>query len=126
MSDEIRNRILKGDDRPREAVDVSEYWPEVGTVYVSVMTGADRDSYEWHIKDAVQNKDSVMSLLLVRCITDEHGSRIFRDEDVSALGSKNWKALDRLWDAAQRINKLSKAEQKEIEKNSEAPVGSGS
>jgi hypothetical protein len=122
----LRETILHANDRQREAVDVSEFWPEVGTVYVSVMTGSDRDSWEWSYDDARKAKSDLVSLYLVRCITDETGARIFNDDDVSALGAKNWKALDRLWDAARRLNKMSQAEQEAIEKNSATPVGNAS
>lgn len=125
-NEDVRNTILHLDDRPREPVDVSEFWPSIGTVYISVMQGLDRDRYEWLLSEAYEKKDDVTALLLVRCITDESGNRIFTDEDAPALSVKNWKALDKLWNIARRVNRLSPDELKGIEKNSGTPDGNDS
>jgi hypothetical protein len=123
---DIRKEILDADDRTREEVDVSEYWPTVGKVWVSVMECGDRDSWECLVADAVTSKKHIRALLLVRCITDETGKRIFTDDDLSALSSKNWKALDHCYDVAVRLNKLSDDDLETIEKNSEGASGDAS
>ncbi len=114
----IRESILATHDRTTESVDVSDVWPEVGTVKVSVMSGDDRDSYEWKMRAALDSKDgTVTTLLLVRCIVDERGVRIFNDDETAVLGGKSWKVLDKLWDVARRLNKLRDEDTKELEKN---------
>ncbi len=114
----IRESILSTKDRNAEVVDVSDVWPEVGTVRVSVMSGDDRDSYEWLMRSALDSKSgTVTTLLLVRCIVDDQGQRIFKDDETAALGAKSWKVLDKLWDVARRLNKLRDEDTKELEKN---------
>ena len=113
-------------DRKREAVDVSEFWPEVKTVYAAVMDGTSRDSWECSVRDALNTKKDLTALYLVRCLEDESGVRIFTDEDVTALGSKNWQALDKLYDVAVRLNKTSRQQLDELEKNSGGPTGTSS
>lgn len=130
----VREDIFAIDDRTREAVDVSEWWPTigtgwwdaVGTVWVSVMECGDRDSWECGVAEIVGSKRNIRAFLLVRCITDEKGSRLFTDEDVSALSSKNWKCLDKLYDVAVRLNKLTDHDLETIAKNSEGADGAGS
>lgn len=113
----LKESILNVSDRAREAVDVSEFWPEVGNLYVQVMSGRDRDQYEWKMQESFKAKGDVVAPLLVRCLTDENGQRIFEDDDVSLLAQKNWRALDRLFDAARKINGMGLSNQKELAKN---------
>ncbi len=122
----LKDAILKAVDRKREAVDVSEFWPEAKTVYIAVMDGTARDSWECNVRDALNEKKDLTALYLVRCLEDENGARIFTDEDVTALGSKNWQALDKLYDVAVRLNKTSRAALEELEKNSVGPTGTSS
>ncbi len=121
--EDVRSKILHARDRAREEVDVSEFWPEVGTLGVSVMGGNDRDSWEYPRNKLIDESKPLVGPFLVKCITDETGEKIFKEEDAEALGAKNWKALDKLFDVGWRINKLSKAEKEDIEKNSAAPAG---
>ncbi len=104
-------------------VDVSRFWPEVGKVLVGVMTGMDRDNWE-----ALATKGGqIVAPFLVRSIFDpETKARIFKDEDAEALAAKSWLALEALWGPAREVNKVTRAEQELIEKNSEAPAGNAS
>ncbi len=121
--DDIRSKILHAQDRPAKEVDVSDFWPEVGSVLVGVMTGTDRDNWERLAAEG----GLIVGPFLVRCILDPTTKeRIFKDEDADALAAKSWLALDRLWGPAREINKVTKAEQDKIEKNSEAPAGNAS
>ena len=117
----IRESILATKDRATEVVDVSDVWPEVGKVRISVMSGDDRDSYEWAMRNVLDNKrGTVTAILLVRCIVDEHNQRLFQDDETAVIGAKSWKVLDRLWEVARRLNKLRDEDTKELEKNSAA------
>lgn len=113
----LKESILNVGDRARKAVDVSEFWPDVGSLYVQVMSGRDRDRYEWLMQDAIKSKTEITALLLVRCLCDENGQRVFEDEDAPLLAQKNWRALDELWDAARQINGMGVNNQKELAKN---------
>jgi hypothetical protein len=122
----VREDIFSEDDRAREAVDVSKWWKKNATVWISVMECGDRDSWECGIADVVGSKRHIRAFLLVRCITDEKGAREFKDEDVEALSAKNWQCLDKLYDVAVRLNRLTDLDLETIAKNSEGADGAGS
>lgn len=106
---QLRDKILGADDLKREKVEVPEWGM---TLYVREMTGSERDQYEVGL---IEKKDLPMSQrlenmrarLVVLCVVDDKGNRVFSDEDIEAVGGKNAQALTRLTDAAQVINKLS-------------------
>lgn len=54
--------------------------------------------------------------MLSRCIADDQGARLFTDKDIEKLSGKSAKALNRLFDAAQELNAISKEEQEAIKK----------
>jgi hypothetical protein len=112
-----RDAILSASDLPKEKVEVPEWG---GAVWVKTMTGAERDSFEQSIIDAKgstvptnvkgkvkavpkPNFTNVRARLVVRAVVDEQGTRLFTDDDAEALGAKSGKALDRLFEVAQRL-----------------------
>jgi hypothetical protein len=122
-----RDAILGLDDAVTEKV----YVPEWGdTVLVRGMSGTDRDRFESSIREiratrsggqeVVMKTDNARAQLLVKCLVDEAGERIFKDTDAEALGKKNGAALDRLYDVAARLSGLSEDAQEEAKGNSDA------
>lgn len=111
-----REQILSADDRKRETVQVPEWGGEVS---VSNMCGSDRDAFEESIigSDGKPTLRDMRAKLVARCIVDESGSRIFSDEDVTALGRKSAAALDRCARVAQRLNLIGDKELEEIKGN---------
>jgi hypothetical protein len=117
----LKEQILAANDRPApEPVDV----PEWGTkVFIRVMAGAERDAFEtenfrMNGKSVEINRENTRARLLVRCLCDETGNRIFADSDAAQLGEKSAAVLDPLFDRAQRLNKLTKKDIDELTKNS--------
>ena len=55
--------------------------------------------------------------LVVLCVVDGEGNRVFDDSDIEALGKKSGKVLTRLSDAIQLINAVGDNEVEEIAKN---------
>ena len=51
-------------------------------------------------------------------VCDENGKRIFKDEDIPALGKKSAKALSLIFDKAQELNGLSDEDVEKLSKNS--------
>ena len=104
-----RDAILSASDLRPEAVEVPEWG---GSVYVRMLTGAERDAFEQSI---VQGKgktrktvmENIRARLCVLCLCDQAGLRIFGDDDIDALGEKSAAALDRCFAVAQRVNGLS-------------------
>lgn len=123
-----RDAILAADDLTWEDVEVPE-WPDSdgkpGTVRVKALTGAERDAYESSMRqqrgrEFVPNLVNVRARLVVRCVTGEDGRPLFSDRDVVALGAKSGAALDRIFEVAARLSRMSEEDMEELAKNSEA------
>lgn len=117
-----RDSVLAANDLPRERVDVPE-WGSGAYVYVRSLTGMERDSWETYCIEqrAAYKSDSgfpgLRSSLLVRCLVDDDGKRLFLDVDVETLGAKSGAVLDRLWSTAAKLNGLTAADVDELKKN---------
>lgn len=114
----LKEEILGLQDLKVEEVEVPEWGGR--KVRVSQMSGLDRDAYEleaYHERKAGTTARNVRARLVARCVVDEAGARVFGEGDIEALGAKNAKALDRLYDKARDLNGLSASEAKEIEGN---------
>lgn len=104
-----RDAILAADDREYEVVPCPEWG---GEVRLRSLTGSERDAYEQSLvqtrgKSREMNLRNARAKLVALCAVDENGNRLFTDADVNALGKKNAKPLDRLFDAARRLAGLS-------------------
>lgn len=118
-----RDAILTAVDLQQEEVQVPEWG---GAVMVRGLSGTDRDAFEQDIvrmkrsgKSTTTEMDlhNVRAKLCVRCIVDENGERLFDDADMEALGRKSATALQRVFDAAQRLSGLSDQDVEELAKN---------
>lgn len=124
--------ILNSNDLERVKVDVPEWG---GHVYLTVMTGIERDAWEMNLMKKGHdgkpeiNWDRLKNLrarMLVSCITDKNGNRLFNAQQIDALGEKSSLVLDRLYDEAQKLNKISEEDIEELEGNLEAVPNGGS
>jgi hypothetical protein len=108
--------ILATPDLPSEEVNVPEWG---GTVYVKAMNGTERDCWEQAMIDAKKEgkKLNVRAELAVRVVCDQQNVRLFADEDADTLGTKSGKALDRVFDVAQRLCGFGTKDMEELEKN---------
>ena len=134
-----RDAILAADDLPRETVEVPEWG---GAVIVQGLTSRQRDLFEASIqkrrpggkkrhKDQQETEDRIdldnfRAKLVVRCVVDEQGSRIFGDQDIETLGAKSAQAVSRLFDVAQRLCGMSNEDVEELAGNSGETTGGGS
>lgn len=111
-----RDSILAASDLPTEEVPVPEWG---GSVYVRTMSGTERDSFEQSIVDAKKGNGmvNVRARLAVRVLCDDKGGRLFADSDADALGKKSGKALDRVFEVAQRLCGIGAKDVKELEGN---------
>ena len=103
-----REAILNAQDIKTEEVNVPEWG---GVVLVKSLTGSEKDKYEqsiYSVKDGA-NYNNIRSKLAALCICDEELKPIFSIADVEALGQKNAAALDRVFQAAQKLSGLSAA-----------------
>jgi hypothetical protein len=118
----IREAILNCDDTPElTPVPIPEWGYETG-VFIKVMSGSERDSYECSsiiMKNGEPDINRVdgRARLLVLTLCDENGKNIFVKSDVAKLGTKCSLVMDRLMTIAAKVNKLSASSQDESEKN---------
>lgn len=116
-----KSMFLAADDRPMERVETPE-WADAGVpaVWVRTMSGVERDAFEAELFAGGGEKPSMANYrarLLVRCMADEQGNRLFDDDDAPAVGRKSAKVLDRLIDVARRLNGVTKADEAASVKN---------
>lgn len=121
-------QILLADDRKSTTVPVPEWG---GEVIVKTLGGTERDSMEAEIvqtngPSTARNLENFRSRLLVRAIVDDKGERIFTNAEIGELAKKSGAVLDRLYDAAVELNKISAKDVEELAKNSEAGPSAGS
>ncbi len=113
-----RDQILKADDIKEKMVFVPEWG---GEVRIKMMSGTERDNFEASIYNSDEKTTDLTNIrakLCVAVMVDEKGKRLFSLEDVIALGAKSAKALDRVYDEATSLNKITAADQEELVKNS--------
>ena len=107
--------ILKADDLKREIINVPEWG---GEVQIRTMTGEERDSFDSEmIRDEKKTFKNIRAKFLALIICDDNGKRVFSDEDISALGKKSAAALDRIFSAGQKLNKLTNEDIEDLAKN---------
>jgi hypothetical protein len=116
-----RQEILSIRDIRTEIVFVPEWG---GAVKIKAMTGKERDAWETALfqidgKDVKMNKENLRAKLVALTVVDEAGQRLFTEADVEALGSKSASALDRVYQASQKLSGLTPDDIKELEKNLE-------
>jgi hypothetical protein len=112
-----RDQILSADDRPRQTVPVPEWG---GDVVIRTMSGAERTRYEeWLLRPREgETFARARALLAALTIVDESGNLIFSQADVEQLDAKSCAALDRVFEASMKLNRLRKQDLEDLEKNS--------
>jgi hypothetical protein len=115
----LRDKIIGAADCKREAVTVPE-WD--CTVYVRNLTAQELDgwqceTYAMNGSDVVVNRRNIRCRLLVRCLVDDTGQRVFADEDADVLGAKSTKVVERLYKVAERLNAVTAQDVEALAKN---------
>lgn len=107
-----------------------------GDVCIRELTGTERDSYEASIftpggvasvnaKQKTQRIDlsNARARLVALCLIDDNGQRLYKDNEIYALGKLNARGLDRVYDECRKLSGITDDDQAEIEaalKNSES------
>lgn len=137
-----RDKILNANDLKPIEVHVPEWVDESGDdiVLVRALSGEERDEYEGgltrrytHPSGPLKGTTEILpesrnanARLVVKGVIDEHGSRIFRDEEAPSLGQKNSGALTRLFRAIAEASGMTAESADEAAKNSETVPSDGS
>lgn len=111
-----KDQILSADDLTTEDLEVPEWG---GTVRVRMMTGAERDNFEASVaqqkgKNVKANLANFRARLVAKCVVGEDNRRLFTDHEAAVLGQKSASALDRVFEAAQRLNRMSDEDVEEL------------
>lgn len=108
--------ILKADDSKTVELDVPEWG---GKVLIGTMSGFARDQFEAAIigKNGGVNSTNIRAKLAASTLMDNKGNLLFTDKDIAALGKKSAAALDRVFEAAQKLNRISESDVEELAKN---------
>ncbi len=111
-------QILAASDIETEAVDVPEWG---GKVFVRGLSSVEVDNYNRSLvvmdkrgNTTVGRLDNVRASLVVRCLVDEDGERLFQDHQAKELGKKASAVIQRLWEVARRLSRMDDA-QEELE-----------
>jgi len=109
-----KDAILNAEDIKRETVPVPEWG---GDVIVGTMSGAARDVFEGQMLDKKNGKKNMRAKLAAATLQDESGNLMFSESDIEKLGSKSAAALERIFEAALRINRIGPNDVDELAKN---------
>lgn len=106
--------ILGSDDLKKAKVNVPEWG---GIVYVRMLTGAERDRWESSVIQRAAEKrfEHMRAELVSMTVCDAEGKLIFTADQVEQLSHKAGAPLQKLFNIAQALNKVSKSDIKELE-----------
>lgn len=112
-----KDQILKADDVKRQEVDIPEWG---GSVFIAVLSGTARDRFETSIvgKNGGVNMANIRAKLAAVTVVDENGDLLFDQKDLIKLGRKSGAALDRIYEASQKLNRITDSDVEELAKNS--------
>jgi hypothetical protein len=96
-----RESILSAKTIQTEAVEVPEYG---GTVYLRGLNAADRVAFFDSIDQETESPTRIGCKLIARCMVDADGTRLLTDDDAAALEAQDGKLIDRLANAANKVN----------------------
>ncbi len=111
-----KDAILNFDDQQTEIIPIPEQGDEVT---IAVMSCLARDRFEASLigTNVETNMQNIRSKLVAASMVDEDGELMFSNADILKLGKKSSVALDRIFSAAQSLNKITDAEVDELAKN---------
>lgn len=116
-----RDDILTANDLPTADVYVDEWG---GTVRLRTLKASERDAFESSLveKNGLPNTGmaNFRARLIALCAIDENGDQLFTQADVLRLSHKGAPAIAKLYDVAVKMAGMSKADERELVKNSDA------
>ena len=113
-----RDQILAVRDLPLREVTVDAWGPDA-KVWLRTMSAGERDRFfllSRKSPDSMEpDPENFRARLLVYCICDEKGKRLFADDEIALLGEKCGEAINFLYAVAQEMNAFQKAEPEQVE-----------
>lgn len=120
-----REDILNINDFETEEVEVPEW---NGTVLVKSMTGQERDKFEaslYNFKGGTRkaNPENIRAKLVALTVVDaESFEPIFTPADIELLGKKSVRALNRIFEVAQKLSGITDDDVEDLAKNSKTDL----
>jgi hypothetical protein len=103
-----REQILAVQDLPLREVEVDAW--DGAKIWLRTMSAAERDRYFMLSRkspDSLEpDPENFRAKLLVFCLSDETGTRLFADDEAALLGAKCGNAIMQLFAEAQSLNLL--------------------
>lgn len=92
-------------------------------LFVKELTGKERDEFESSLtiisgKNITPNMSNARAKLVIKCLCDDKGIRVFDDADLEAVGAMPARELDKVFEVAQKMSGLKQADIEELSKNS--------
>ena len=91
-----------------------------GLVSLRGLSASERDLWEQGIyseRDIKKGVKNIRASLVVRCLTDEAGVRLFTDAEIAEVGAMPASVIDKLYAHCQRLSGLGAKDAEELEKN---------
>lgn len=100
---------------PIEAVEIEGH----GKIFVKGLDAEQRDAYEQTLVETSPDgrtrvkrvQRNVRASLVVRCLVDESGERLFSDKDTEKIGKVDGAVINQLWDVARRLSGMEVSEE---------------
>ena len=120
-----RDQILLIETLKTEPLEIPEW---NGSIVVREATAIERDEYEESlVRPHLVGKKTELKTdfrnskarLVVKCVIDDKGDRVFGDKDAEALGGKSAAVIDRIFQVVRRLSGMALKSEEELEKNFE-------
>lgn len=123
-----KDAIMAAKDIVIERCEVPEWG---GHVFIKTMTARAKEQWEQERMksrgtDESYNLVNVRATLAAATMCDEVGTCLCSTSDVDALNEKSVKAMDRVFDTAIKLNRISSKDVEDLTKNSESTPGESS
>lgn len=87
-----------------------------GSVRLRGLSAAERDEFEATLGIS-QDLTNMRARLVVSCMVDENGQRIFKNSEAKALGDKNATVINRLFESVRKLSGMADEDLGIAEKN---------
>lgn len=114
-----RQQILDADDRQTIMLDVPEWG---GFVKLRTIDGTERGRLEYDVQGPTGKSATSFAALKARVVAltvvDDDGAQLFTPADIPLLNAKSGAAIDRVFEAACKLNRLRPSDIEDLTKNS--------
>jgi len=88
-----------------------------GIVHVRMLTAGELDQFQMQVSDQPKDSRQVRGLLVAVCCCDEQGYPLFTEAQVEQLAALDCAPMERVFEAAQKLNGLARSAQDDARKN---------